>query len=249
MEFRRPAGPARRQPARSLSAFAAAAAFAALVFPAAAPGAPRDDSQSQAVKPSDTLTRPASPTQPPRDHFLNAIQAARIAAREPKLQEELGKHDNVHRKTFAKGPGRWQVSYYDGDEEVAQVIVDEREGRALEVWTGPQVAWQMARGIDGAFGRKVNSPSVWIPLMLAFFIPFFDWRRPLRLLHLDLLVLLSFSISHVFFNRGEIFTSVPLVYPVLAYLLVRMLMLAKGARGALPGLRSRWFRCAGWRSG
>ena len=63
--------------------------------------------------------------------------------------------------------------------------------------------------------------------MLAFFVPFFDPRRPLRLLHLDLLVLLSFSISHVFFNRGEIFTSVPLVYPVLVYLLVRMLMLAR----------------------
>jgi hypothetical protein len=48
--------------------------------------------------------------------------------------------------------------------------------------------------------------------------------------HLDLLVLLSFSVSHIFFNRGEIFTSVPLVYPVLAYLLVRMLMLARSHR-------------------
>ena len=204
------------------------------MFPATALGAKGDESQSQAVRPSDTLTRPASPTQPPRDHFLNAIQAARIAAREAKLQEELGRHEHVHRKTFAKGPGRWQVSYYDGDKEVAQAIVDEREGRAVEVWTGPQVAWQMARGIDGAFGRKVNSGFVWIPLMGAFFIPFFDWRRPLRLLHLDLLVLLSFSISHVFFNRGEIFTSVPLVYPVLAYLLVRMLMLAR-TRGRPSG--------------
>ncbi len=56
--------------------------------------------------------------------------------------------------------------------------------------------------------------------MLAFFVPFFDWRRPFRMLHLDLLVLLGFSLSHVFFNRGEISTSVPLVYPVLVYLLV-----------------------------
>ena len=35
-------------------------------------------------------------------------------------------------------------------------------------------------------------------------------------------MLLAFGISHVFFNRGEISTSVPLVYPVLLYLLVRM---------------------------
>ena len=108
------------------------------------------------------------------------MQAARIAARSPKLREELRKHDRVRRETFAKGPGRWQVSWYADGDEIAQVIVDEREGRAIEVWTGPQVAWQMARGLDGAFGRKVNAPLIWIPLMLAFFVPFFDPRRPLR---------------------------------------------------------------------
>jgi hypothetical protein len=119
----------------------------------------------------------------------------------------------------------WQVSYYAGGEEVAQVVVDERRGEAVAVWTGPQVSWQMARGIPGAFGRRANSAGVWILLCLAFFVPFFDPRRPLRMLHLDLLVLLSFSVSHVFFNRGEIFASVPLVYPVLVYLLVRTLAL------------------------
>jgi hypothetical protein len=214
----------------------ALALTAALALPGASPAAERDTTaQSQAVRPSATLTRPASPTRPPRDHVLNAVQAARIAAREPKLREELRKHERVRRQTFAKGPARWQVSYHAEGEEVAQVIVDERAARAVEVWTGPQVAWQMARGLDGAFGRRVNSPLVWIPLMAAFFIPFFDWRRPLRLVHLDLFVLLSFSFSHVFFNRGEIFTSVPLVYPVLAYLLVRMLVLARGARARRGG--------------
>jgi hypothetical protein len=191
-----------------------------------APGAAAQERPpSQAVEPSATLTRPATPTRPPRDHFLNAVQATRIASRAPKLQEELRKHERVTRRAFAKGPGRWQISWYAAGDEVAQVIVDERSGSAIEVWTGHQVAWQMARGLDGAFGRKINSPLVWIPLMLAFFVPFFDPRRPLRLVHLDLLVLLAFSLSHVFFNRGEIETSVPLVYPVLAYLLVRLLAL------------------------
>ena len=127
------------------------------------------------------------------------------------------------------------MSWYAGGDEIVQAIVDEREGRAVEVWTGPQVAWQMARGLEGAFGRRVNSPWVWIPLMVAFFVAFFDPRRPFRLLHLDLLVLLSFSLSHVFFNRGEIHTSVPLVYPVLAYLLVRMLVAGWGRRARAPG--------------
>jgi hypothetical protein len=191
---------------------------------------------SQAVSPAPTLTRPSSPTKPPPKHFLSAVQATAIAARESKLQEELRKHDHTRHEAFATAPGIWQVSYYAGGKEVAQVIVDERLGHATQVWTGPQVAWQMARGLPGAFGRKVNSPAVWIPLMLAFFVPFFDWRRPFRMLHLDLLVLLGFSLSHIYFNRGEIFTSVPLVYPVLLYLLVRLIYLAY-SRSTAPSRR------------
>ena len=82
----------------------------------------------------------------------------------------------------------------------------------------------MARGYPGAFGRKLNAPYVWIPLCVLFLAPFIDVRRPLRLLHLDLLVLLAFGVSHVFFNRGEIGVSTPLVYPVLLYLLARVLL-------------------------
>ena len=93
----------------------------------------------------------------------------------------------------------------------------------LEAWTGFRVAWTMARGYEGAFGRKVNAPYVWIPMLIAFVVPFLDPRRPLRWLHLDVLVLAGFSVSLAFFNDGDVETSVPLVYPLLLYLLVRML--------------------------
>lgn len=81
----------------------------------------------------------------------------------------------------------------------------------------------MARGYPGAFGRKLNDPIVWIPLMILFVVPFIDRRRLLRMRHLDLLVLSGFSLSLMFFNRGEISTSVPTFYPLLVYLLGRML--------------------------
>jgi Glycosyltransferase family 87 len=182
--------------------------------------------RSQAVRPSDQLVRPASETKPPADHTLSARQAIRVAERSERLMNEVARHPRHRREAFISGAGRWQVSYYEDREEFAQAIVDERFREPVEVWTGPQVAWQMARGLPGAFGRKVNAPYIWIPLMVAFILPFVDWRRPLRLIHLDLLVLLSFSLSLLFFNRGEIFTSVPLVYPVLGYLLLRMLLFA-----------------------
>jgi Glycosyltransferase family 87 len=104
------------------------------------------------------------------------------------------------------------------------VQLDDQSGTVLEQWSGDQVAWTMARGYPGAFGRKLNAPYVWIPLCLLFLAPFVDVRRPLRLLHLDLLMLLAFGVSHVFFNRGEIGVSAPLVYPVLLYLLARVLL-------------------------
>jgi hypothetical protein len=188
--------------------------------------APARADQSQAVRPSESLTRPYSQTRPPPDHSLSARQAFAIAERSQKLQSELARHARYRRQAFTQGARRWRLSYFAGGNEVAQVVIDERSRRAVEVWTGPQVAWEMARGLEGAFGRKVNAPYVWIPLMLAFVFPFVDWRRPFRLLHFDLLALLAFSLSHLYFNRGEIFTSVPLVYPVLGYLLVRMLLFA-----------------------
>ena len=150
--------------------------------------------QSQAVRPASTLTRPLSQTAPPRGHRLSAREAKRISAHSEKLQGELTKHGRVRSQAFVNGPRTWQVSYYAGRKEIAQVVVDERKRSPVEVWTGPQVEWQMARGLSGAFGRKVNAPYVWIPLMVAFVVPFFDWRRPCRLLHLDLLVLLAFSL-------------------------------------------------------
>jgi hypothetical protein len=63
--------------------------------------------------------------------------------------------------------------------------------------------------------------------------------------HLDLLVLLGFGASHVFFNRGEIGVSVPLAYPVLAYLLARTLWLGfRGGTPLRPRLPAAWLAIA-----
>jgi hypothetical protein len=106
--------------------------------------------------------------------------------------------------------------------EIAQGKVDDRTTRVTEAWTGPQVAWKMARGYEGAFGgRKINSVPVWLAFCIVFLLGLADFRRLVSLRNLDLLVLLSFSVSLWYFNEGDIFTSVPLAYPPLVYLLAR----------------------------
>ena len=172
--------------------------------------------------------------------------------RDPRIRDELRRHRHLVPYEYTKGPGRWQVSWFTEQtpqKEMAQVYVDDVTGRVTEAWTGFQVAWTMARGYAGAFGRQVSALYVWIPLCVVFVLPFLPFgrrrpgggffgfvRRP-TLWHLDLLVLLSFSISLAFFDHAEIGLSVPLAYPCLLYLLVRMLLLAFGRgrpRAPLP---------------
>jgi hypothetical protein len=114
--------------------------------------------------------------------------------------------------------GCWNVTvtWKKNDKVDAGVIatgkVDDRTTRVTEAWTGPQVAWKMARGYEGAFGgRKINSLRYWLPFCFVFLLGLADFRRPLSLRNLDLVALLSFSVSLWFFNHGNIFTSVPLV--------------------------------------
>jgi hypothetical protein len=91
----------------------------------------------------------------------------------------------------------------------------------------------MARGREGAFGGKtLLRPYVWLSFCALFLIGLADFRRPLSFRNLDLVALLSFSVSLAFFNRGDIFTSVPLVYPPLFYLLGRGIWVGTRKRGA-----------------
>ena len=184
-----------------------------------------------------TATNPEAPvpvadsSTPPIGRHLSSDRVLEIANALPRMRAVRAHYRGSYGDAYLKGSALWQVSYFSRQgKEVGQVIIADRDGRVLEEWTGFQIAWSMARGYRGAFGRSVNALYIWIPLCVLFFAPFFDWRRPLRLLHLDLLVLLSFSVSLAFFNHAHIYLSTPLEYPPLVYLLVRMLLLARTGR-------------------
>jgi hypothetical protein len=190
-----------------------------------------------------TATDPEAPVPvavsdtPPLGRHMSSNRALQIADALPKMRAVRAGYRGSYGGAYLKGATRWQVSYFSKQgREIGQVIIADYTGHVIEQWTGFQIAWSMARGYPGAFGRHVNALYVWIPLCVLFFLPFFDWRRPLRLLHLDLLVLLSFSVSLAYFNHGRIYASTPLVYPPLIYLLVRMLLLARIGRRRSPAV-------------
>ncbi len=165
---------------------------------------------------------------------LTESRAIRIARTDPEVADQRRRYGRLSASAQAK-PGTWQVDFYADGTERVQVVVDDATGTVRESWTGYQIAWQMARGYPEQFGHKLNAPYVWLPLAAIFLLGLVDWRRKWRVVHLDLLVLLSFGVSAIFFNAANIGVSVPLVYPPLVYLLARMLWV--GFRGAGEGLR------------
>ncbi len=181
------------------------------------------------------LATPAE-AQPPEPKVPES-RAIEIARGDPNVVEAAREHPDLRPSADrADSDHDWEVGFFADDRQLVQVVVDDETGEIEESWTGHQVAWRMARGYEGAFGRSLNAPWIWLPLCAVFVLGLLDWRRPLRIAHLDLLVVVAgFGLSHYFFNQGEIGLSVPLAYPPLLYLLARMLWLAfRGGEGLRP---------------
>lgn len=244
------------------SGVAAAALAAALLLGAAGPAA----AQTRAAQePAPTVAAPLGAPAERSDPTLADAEVEDIAGTSGELQDWIDDVALSRTAVSFDDETRVHTVFYvsedeDGEETVeAQVLVADASGEITEVRVGPQVAWSMARGYDRAFGGALTEPAIWIALCLLFLIPLLPVTRPRRLLSwrtLDLLALLSFGVSLIWFNRGEIFTSVPLQYPPMVYLGARLAWIAiararaarapapADARPAAPGPRRPVF--GGW---
>jgi hypothetical protein len=220
------------RPLRALASVVAVLALATLLATPAQAG-------------NESWTTPKSLTEPPPGKRLNLRTVLAKGEATRTVKEMRRRHPDLRALGYLDtSTGNWLIRYVVPHQELVEVDIDDATGQVTDVWTGPQVLWGMARGAPGAFGRKVNAPYIWLPLCLLFILPFLDPRRPFRMLHLDLLVMLAFGVSHYFFNRANISASTPLAYPVLAYLLVRALMIGvrprKRASPLVPVVPIRW---------
>ena len=169
----------------------------------------------------------------PAGFELDPEEAVALADSTGVVKDEREENPQMSAAIYVRGSCIWEVRYFTGEGEdrtqVAQVLISDPDAAVLEAWRNHQVETKLARGYDGAVATVVNSPWIWIPLCILFLAPFFDPRRPFRLVHLDLLAIVGLSVSLLFFNRGEITASVVLVYPFVGYLFARMLW--TGLRG------------------
>jgi hypothetical protein len=181
-----------------------------------------------------TTTIPSTPTLPATQTTPRTTkeQAVALFLANGKVADWLKRYPPNPGTDATFEQGAWTVHVTSGRAgEIATGKIDDGTGAVVEAWTGPQVAWKMARGYPGAFGgAKINSYLIWLSFCGAFLLGLADWRRPLSLRNLDLLVLLSLSVSLWFFNRGNVFAAMPLAYPPLLWLLARCVWVARRDR-------------------
>jgi len=171
------------------------------------------------------------------------LEALHIFEQYPKVADWLTRYPVKGRsfdETYEAAGRQWTIKIWWGAAgEIAQGIVSDATGAVTEAWTGPQVAWGMARGSPGAFGgTAINDPWVWGAFCLVFLLGLGDWKRPFSLRNLDLLFLLSPTASLWYFNHGNVFAAVPLFYPCLVWVVARGFWIGTKNRGT-PGA-PRW---------
>jgi hypothetical protein len=225
---------------RRLLAAALAALTAAVLAPSAfastgtGPTAPVFDGQGHLIQ------APFVPSPRPKTRSsLTQEKALRFFERDPKVASWLSRYPRSgrsHDVTYDAKAGEWTVKIWWGTAgEIAEGKVLDATGAVTEAWTGPQVAWGMARGSPGAFGgTAINNPWIWGAFCVVFLVGLGDFRRPFSLRNLDLLFLLSPTASLWYFNHGDVFTAVPLFYPLLVWVVLRGTWIGVRNRGT-PG--------------
>ena len=182
-----------------------------------------------AAQAADALLIPREP--PPNGKVpgftVDAARAVRIATSTNDVRHELARTRTppLVARPLLFGDEYWLVDFMRGQTKRVEVQLNGRTGKLVGSWVGQEIDWPpLAHGAHGPRNRRLHKMLVLMGVL--FLLPFFDRRRPLRMLHLDLFVLVSFGLSHLFAAKGNIYLSAPLVYPPLLYLLVRLGMVA-----------------------
>jgi hypothetical protein len=182
---------------------------------------------------------PSSLTQPPPGYSVTGRRAVAIAKRNTKVRAELASPGGrLVVRPLLLGDQYWLVAFYRDARLRVQVVLNGRTAKVRFADRGREIGWPpLAHGQHGPAARRLH--RVLLLAGLLFLIPFIDPRRPLRMLHLDLLAFSALGVSFAFADAGNVYAATPLMYPPLLYLLARFLALALG-RGRRRGERLTW---------
>jgi hypothetical protein len=181
---------------------------------------------------------PQSTTTPPPGYRLSARDAVTVAERQREVVGEVARAgEAVTARAFIYGDRYWLVRIFSGARERARVQLDGKSGKVSWTDVGRELDWPpIAHGEHSARATRLH----WLLIVAAalFVAPFVDPRRLPRMLHLDLLAVVSLLISFLLAEDGRVYAATPLIYPPLLYLLARLVWLA--LRGGSSRGRLTW---------
>ena len=147
---------------------AAAALAAATGVHAAGPASSTATSAASAASGATTVTVTTTTPAAPSSRLTDA-QATKILLAYPKVASWLHRYSSGVTTSATLTAGVWQVNVFYGPAgEIASGKVNDATGQVTDAFTGPQVAWGMARGGNGFGGKKINEWQIWLIFCVAF---------------------------------------------------------------------------------
>jgi len=168
---------------------------------------------------------------------LTATAAEELVIAQPKVAKWLSRYPSsswVATATFDRRDRHWNVSVLTPKAgKIAVAKVDDDSGHVIEAWVGPQVGWPLARG--KGIGGAINRPLIWLLFSALFLCGLANLKRPLSIRNLDLVGMLSFSVSVLFLNDGRVFAADVAAAASLVYLIARCMWIGISNRAAPAG--------------
>ncbi|HEX3256138.1 MAG TPA: hypothetical protein VHQ96_10125, partial [Gaiellaceae bacterium] len=122
----------------------------------------------------DLVGTPFVPQDKPASAELTENRAIAIVLADEKVADWVARYPAkglTKEASLDDETGLWSVKVWSDLPDAGQIVdakVDDASGAVTEAWTGPQVAWKMARGYKGAFGRAINDPWIWLTFSVVF---------------------------------------------------------------------------------
>jgi Glycosyltransferase family 87 len=167
----------------------------------------------------------------PPGFTIDPTQAIAIAKTAPKLRAIHRAKHPLDINVYVWVKAHYEIYFFYHGKLIADQIVGAR-GKLGPTYTGPLMLGFYARG---HYGQIFDNPWVLASFTAMFLLPLLLLRTRSWFDRLDIAMLLGFGVSYALFDTTHLEPSVWAFYPVLIYLMVRMLI--RGFRARPPGGR------------
>ncbi len=156
----------------------------------------------------------------PPGFTIDPTRAIAIAKTDPKMEAIHRAHHPLDINVYEWVHSHYEIYFFSHGKLIADQVVGSH-GQLGPTYTGPLMLGYYARG---HYGQIFDNPWVLASFTAMFLLPLLLLRTRSWFDRLDVAMLLGFGVSYALFDTAHLEPSVWAFYPVLIYLMVRMLI-------------------------